>query len=523
MASKNLNIYKLSALVSNFDDVVFPKRYPLFELEAEKTDGDYQYKFFVQRNHRASPQWSSLMEPLLKNEVFNSTSSFLLLVKIQDKNDTPLFFALTGGHSSYGLISKYIEEGFGLKVAERTINPKRIKNLTQTSFTGSDRQVIRAVNMYDPIYDPENQRRILKSLEGRAIDQNLIGLSVSGADSLKVRKDIEFHEIEEYLKELAQIDARDEETTLWPRNFVLIKDGILIETLKGVLVSDFLRLYDKKEFENNSENFSIGYKNFFDFLRCDSFFMKYRDKEKELEELDLEALLSFLRGHDIAFKENMLSEITVAGFENGFELIPETSIEKFLYSEANYNNKTYFFIDGQWFLLHDAYKKSVDSLLDQINILSYLPDYKTSLFPTEQAYNEWVPTQDADFTCLDRNLVDKIEICDLFKKTDKHFVHIKRGWGAKLSHLFAQGMVSATVFDGDPAFRKKCNGKCAEINPIKKHGDYAVVFAIAHPNCSNTDFPRNMTYFSKVNLLDNASKILQAGYRIMLVPIKVIP
>ncbi len=522
MAAKSLNIYKLYSKINEFEDVVFPDRNPPFEIEAEKLTGVFQYRFFVQRNHRGFPQWSSLMRPLLKKEVFNLTASFLLILKIQTDDESFVYFALTGGHSSYGLISKYIEEGFGLRIAERTINPKKIKNLTQTSFTGSDRQVIRAVNLYDPIYDPENQRRILKSLEGKTLNQELIGLSVSGADSLKVKKDLEFHELEGYLKELAKIDAQKEETSLWPRNFILIKDEALIKNLRGILVENFLKLYDKKGFENSSENFSIGYKNFFDLLKCNGFIIRYRDKEKEFAELDIEDIVSFLRGNDVAFRENMLDDIVISGLEDGFEVIPETPMGKFVYSEAELNNKTYFFIDGQWFLLHDGYKKSIDSLLDQINVSKYLPDYQVSLFPTERAYNTWVPTQDLTFTCLDGNLVDKIEICDLFKKTDKHFVHVKRGWGAKLSHLFAQGMVSATIFDGDPSFRKKCNGKCNDINPIKKHGDYTVVFAIVHPNCSNQDFPKNMTYFSKVNLLDNASKILQAGYRIMLAPVRVI-
>lgn len=526
MKSSSLNIYKLSSRVKSFEDVLLPSRGRPFEVESEKLVGNFQYKLFIQRNNITPPQWSSLLAPvLIKREIFNSNSSFVLLMRV-NKNEEFFFFALIGGHTAYSFISKYIEDSFGLKIAERTIDPKKIKHLTQTSFTGSDRQVIRAVQMYNPFYDLENQRRILKALEGKALSADLMGLSVSGADSLRVKKRITFDELKNYLEEIIDIYLSKEEGIRWPKNFSIIKDEDLIYELEGVLIENLLKLYHPKDydFEEISESFLIGYKNFFDLYRCSIFSISYKNYEDEFTNLDIESIISFLKNNDLKINIFMLKDIKIRGLdEDGFEIIPESSLSLFLYAEIQ-NDNTYFYIDGYWHLLHGSYKKYVDNALANIPLMdnNYLPTYIKNLFPLEKSYNKWVPTQNSDFIFLDSKLIDKIEVCDLFKKNYKHFVHVKKGWGAKLSHLFSQGLVSAVNFHSDSNFRNKCHALSNYIGVNQKNNDYSVIFAIVHPKTQEKDFPQNMTYFSKVNLIEVVEKINQSGYNMMLAPVNFI-
>ena len=50
---------------------------------------------------------------------------------------------------------------------------------------------------------------------------------------------------------------------------------------------------------------------------------------------------------------------------------------------------------------------------------------------------------------------------------------------------------------------------------------FRVAFAIVNEKASDTKFPENMTYFSKVNLLDTTSRIRSFGFSVELVAVKI--
>ena len=108
---------------------------------------------------------------------------------------------------------------------------------------------------------------------------------------------------------------------------------------------------------------------------------------------------------------------------------------------------------------------------------------------------------------LDKRLVkcskttSPIELCDLLT-TAKQLVHVKhrKGGSAGLSHLFAQGSVSAEVMLGDRAFRKEArkvlrrvHRTARDIVPIDglKSTDYEVVFLILEIKGSDTNGATN--------------------------------
>ena len=84
---------------------------------------------------------------------------------------------------------------------------------------------------------------------------------------------------------------------------------------------------------------------------------------------------------------------------------------------------------------------------------------------TEGAYNISAASALPGACCMDGRLVSyggghsKIEFCDVYT-ADRKMIHVKRyGGSSVLSHLFAQGLVSAELFAGDAEFRKKLNDK----------------------------------------------------------------
>ncbi len=49
--------------------------------------------------------------------------------------------------------------------------------------------------------------------------------------------------------------------------------------------------------------------------------------------------------------------------------------------------------------------------------------------------------------------------------------------------------------------------------------EYSIIFAIVHKKTQEKHFPQNMSYFSKVNLIDVVEKMSQSGYNVKLAPV----
>ncbi len=118
----------------------------------------------------------------------------------------------------------------------------------------------------------------------------------------------------------------------------------------------------------------------------------------------------------------------------------------------------------------------------------------------------------------------KIEFCDLFS-IDKHLVHVKRyGGSSVLSHLFAQGAVSARLLLSDPEFRKKVNEKLPASHRLKnvsqkpKAEDFEVVYVIAS---NDKDDRPELPLFSKINLRNSVNQLQTYGMKVSLAFVKV--
>ena len=95
-----------------------------------------------------------------------------------------------------------------------------------------------------------------------------------------------------------------------------------------------------------------------------------------------------------------------------------------------------------------------------------------------------------------------IEYCDLVKDA-VDLIHVKRGTASSsLSHLFAQGEVSAELFSSDSKFRAALNNKLPDqlkiddVNERPNTGKYKVVYAIVSEKPGELTLP----FFSKVRL-----------------------
>jgi uncharacterized protein (TIGR04141 family) len=122
-----------------------------------------------------------------------------------------------------------------------------------------------------------------------------------------------------------------------------------------------------------------------------------------------------------------------------------------------------------------------------------------------------------------------IEIADLLS-TNGEFVHVKRKTASKtLSHLFAQGRISAAVLKAEPAARAATIailGADARPEVTVLHDPYdmrakTVVYAVVADNAA--DLPGKLPFFSRLNLWQ-ARRFLagQLDYRVAFVGVPII-
>ena len=155
-----------------------------------------------------------------------------------------------------------------------------------------------------------------------------------------------------------------------------------------------------------------------------------------------------------------------------------------------------------------------------------LPPYR---YRSERAYNREVARQDPAIGLMDGKNIrygggrSQVEFCDLFIKK-RVLLHVKRyGASSVLSHLFSQGVVSATLFLQDQEFRRRVRKKIGVSyrdwvpKERPRPNKYEVAFAIASRSPGELVLP----FFSKVSLRNAARTLMGFGYRVTLTKIEV--
>jgi len=185
--------------------------------------------------------------------------------------------------------------------------------------------------------------------------------------------------------------------------------------------------------------------------------------------------------------------------------------------------------NGLWYKVDEDFVAEVERDYQRIPLAAELhfPDFDDG---DESDYIRRVAAQqDERFTVFDgsENLIahgggkSKIEFCDLFERLHGEgcrLVHLKRYSGsATLSHLFAQGIVSAETYLSDSGFRDAVTAKmpcehqpnAAGFNPRQSE----VVFGVIQRQGEGRP---HMPFFSRLNLRTAVRKLEGLGFRVTL-------
>lgn len=191
-----------------------------------------------------------------------------------------------------------------------------------------------------------------------------------------------------------------------------------------------------------------------------------------------------------------------------------------MYASVSVDGVHYVLNDGRVFIIREEFFRQYEAEYDKVKVFPSLMPYTTE--KNEAEYNENLfKSDEKKYILLDHKEFNesgrKFEICDLFDREDKTFIHVKRyGSSSVLSHLFSQAAVSADLFK-DGFYHDKILNKMN----IENSGDKIITLAPSECNVvmgivTNKEIPPSgrsqIPFFSKVNIVRTINQIKKWGY-----------
>lgn len=403
--------------------------------------------FYSKKSFSRKPGWATYLDPVVDGGVQglqSSSASGLLLLQVDGYT-----FALTFGYGRSFLDQTRIERRFGLKVALNLLDERQLRSLDTKKFNemvvSTNTQTSRTTEL--PTFGVDILRDILRAVTGKAPESTGYK-SLSGADALVLGVDKPVTELPAVLRDLhAHYTATRYQAAFgWVDQLSEVKDPALVNALDELVVTQLKASDTSSTHMATPENL--------DWADIEHFLI-VPTRRKTYDELDLDEYLAQTATDPPNLTIALLKsrKVSVKFLRNpGSD--SRWSIYQCLVSEQRRNGLLHALIEGRWFAIADSLVNQVDTAI------AALPSASVTLpagLPGESEgdYNARAAAASTDLALLDKRLVapdgttTRIEFCDLLS-TDGSLVHVKRkSRSSTLSHLFAQGHVSAeALVDG---------------------------------------------------------------------------
>ena len=471
-------------------------------------------RLYVKPGRRRTPSWQEFLGSVADGtlDYQNEHASAVLFVERGGRT-----FALTFGFGRHLLDAEALEPEFGLKVAAGLVNPDEMNaidsRLVQSRQLQVRRQAGRGVSSRDMGIDVS--REMVRALSGRALDDSL-GTRISGADSLGLAGRTDVTSLLARLDRI--LDAYDRK--LYQQRFPVLDRWLAVTDARRKTELDTVLV---AALAHRDGRLGLGVPEIVDW-RAIGFRFEREPQETRHPFPDLLEYLGTRRrppdSHDLR-----RDHLTLLGVDAD-EIIGRWSIYRALEWETQRDDRVYFLADGSWYEIDADFLRRVDARLDKIDKTGIeRPDFDPR--EHEVDYNRRLAGHAEGRAMLDRQFAyfedeaGKVEICDVFTH-ERDFVHVKRDFEAEaLSHLFAQGAVSAELFTYRPEYRARLrelllteHPALAETVPVEtpQPGSFRVAFGIIseQPDRVPTDLP----VFSRVHLAQMADQIERTGFRV---------
>jgi uncharacterized protein (TIGR04141 family) len=475
-------------------------------------------RFFSRPVAEREPSWMSLFRGHLVGgalDLKNASTAAVWLVSREDAT-----FAVCFGYGRNLLKPGAWVEDFGLKVALNSIDPERIRSVDRARFDSIAQQSRIQASREAEIgaFGLDVEQDLLRGVTGRPIDETL-ARSLSGTDALYVNVTSRLEGIPALLdRYLTQYRSHFyQERFGWVDHLGEVRDP----TLRADLDDGLAQKINHRDFDS----LWLSVPTLLEWSGIKGFTYSTARSADEFEDLHI---VDFLEQHPTRpVHVNMLKNKRVYQIDVATDLpVRNWSIYQCLYCEIEREHNTYLLTSGKWYRIDQDYLSRVNADVAAIPVSTLtLPVYRDS---SEFEFSQRaVAGANGAWALMDQDLIrypglpDPIEFCDIY--TDQsQIIHIKRyGGSSTLSHLFAQGLVSARLFHSDRDFRRAVNDR---LPPTHRTFDpdshlprdqYEIVYVIISRSSSELHLP----IFSRINLRHASRGILPLGYRLSILKV----
>lgn len=494
-------------------------------LEQRPWDGVDGASLFIGQVYANPPGWADFLaegSADLPTDMITSGAGAVLFLPVKDRTVAVCF-----GHVHLALNDDAFERQFGLKVTLNTVPRGNIRTLdlaTPDAVTFQKR--VQASKDSDVQAFGVDMLRDLARVAGGTPKDEAFAKFVAGKDAVSITCEVEPANIHEKCAEIVHAYKKKDyqKEFAWVDNMRVVHERDVIEALDARLFEAICNLRDGKvsdlhmappEVVNYTEGSQLHYNGFgshgktFHSLSID-------DYVSELERCDFEGGIDDVKGdHRIKAKGDGEEE-----FSEKWRVYDCFVFETSLGTGASQQH--YVLFAGDWYQVEKKFKKQIEDFFDATE--------KVSIIGATGCRNEEELIADlhahrTDLLKLDQEKINpadvryaNLEPCDFFSE-HKEFIHLKDGHSSgPISHLWAQGVVSAEAFVSDADFRKKLRSKVKsfgrgfEIHFPKStdkvvRDDFKVVFGIMRKPYK--DGSLGLPFFSKVSFQTAAIRIQQ--------------
>lgn len=510
----NLSIFLMKDFVDEIEDCL--KNPDQLVSSIIKPQFGIQGKVFYCDSNRKLPRWKQYLDEYSTDPIMisdNASNKAILVVEVKHR-----ILAVVFGYGRSFLREECIERNFGFKVALNTIDPNKMRSVNAATIedmvVNTQRQASYSTSQDEFGLNVTND--IMKGITGEPCDSKY-GNHISGKDSLVVSVFMDLSELKEKLE--LYIDAytaqRYKEIGFdWVDNVAEVRDSVLSEALDFELTSSIER--------RETEHLHIAPPETTDWDQVVGFCYsgikkKLDDPESYTLNLNPEQYIENIKSGTNIYQKIKRDKLFGLNPDGTFFVI--SSIYNSLVFQTSYEGKNYILCSGTWYQVETSFYDQVNSYISTMVKISdiHLPECAEGV--TEGDYNRRVATENPDYCLFDQKMIavaggpKKIESCDLFTR-DKKFIHVKnKGQSAQLSHLFAQGRVSAECFISDEEFRKQVSEIATtefgtpvfDYTQKPRSDEYEVIYAIIDDK--DSDLVNKLPFFSKVNLMLTAQDL----------------
>ena len=508
-------------------------------------------------------RWGELVKGLSNKTVDLKTSSpgAVLLIPEDDtaKNDVALAdtgqsdgscdapitdetfnaWAITFGIGFQLLDQRYIDSGFGKRVAIRCIDPTKLQSITKVTLddrSKTDRSSIPSgATLRGFGFEEIGELATRLIAEGKinnigAPDKNV---TVRGADSLSMplsKIPTKIVENLNYIKELLkQKPVTDELALLEKISQVPNKNKQYVDRLNAKLLEAIVETQSKKialAWPHEAVD-EIGEVQAFQLYGVQG---RGRKAIKQDGLPTLDDLLTPIREADESERQHRFNAMSIMLLENtaGDEKSRKIPVKNWVSFETNLDDKRHFLHSGKWYVIEDDYSETIrrqtEEIFNRESPLSNLPSW-SSRYSDELAYNQAIAAA-YDGICLDRKLVSikeqngRIEACDVLLKNGV-FIHVKRvDSSAPASHLLAQALVSTEILTYDieaqQALEQMINDAASNPEDYECKPKEVVIVMVKNKQALTAD---SLYTFTQVNLGRHDKALASRGVGVYVVPV----